>query len=74
MSYRHGMDRKRSKYQPRHLARRSKMDEVREWLMQMPGSAARFAFGTVVGQLISETFEPEIAMLADWIRTFIGLR
>lgn len=50
------------------------MDEVREWLMQMPGSAARFAFGTVVGQLISETFEPEIAMLADWIRTFIGLR
>lgn len=69
-----GMDRRRSTYQPRHLARRSKMDEVRGWLMQMPGSAARFALGAVVGQLIAETFEPEIAVLADWIRTFIGLQ
>lgn len=50
------------------------MDEVREWLMQAPFSAVSFMSGILVGELIAKTLEPEIAMLADLIRAFIGLR
>lgn len=56
------------------MAHRSKMDEAREWLMQMPLSAMKYTLGLVVGQAIIETFEPEIAMLANWIRALIGLQ
>ncbi len=56
------------------MAHRSKMDEAREWLVRMPVSAMKYIAGAIVGQMIVETFEPEIAMLADWIRALIGLR
>lgn len=56
------------------MAHRSKMDEAREWLMHMPLSAMKYTLGLVVGQAIVETFEPEIAMLANWIRVLIGLQ
>ena len=67
------MERKKPTYEPRHMRKPTKVDEVRRWIRSTPPCALRWILGVLVAEVVAKVLDPEIAMLASLIRDLIGL-
>lgn len=55
------------------IRRDTRMGEVRSWFARIPADAMRWFLGVISAEIAAEIFRPEIAAVASFVRSIIGL-